>query len=282
MAALGVAIAVHLALAVAQVVGAWLTTSVGITASAMHVVVGAAAHLVALGGTWLATRPPDTRHPYGYDRYEAVASLLIGVLLLAAVALIVTTAIPRIEHPEVLSASGVGIAVMGASAVANAVLAVFLGRLAGRHRSRVLRAEAVHASADFATAVAVAIGIALSAAGLLAVDPFVALTVAAIVAWRGLQTAWSAAEVLVDAAPLDLEWIRGLALSVEGVRDCHAVRSRGEAGRAHVDLHIHVAAELTVREAHGIAVRVAEVIEAQIAEVAEVLVHVGPHLADRS
>jgi cation diffusion facilitator family transporter len=276
---LAVAIAVHAVLAVAQLAAAWLTSSVGITASSLHVVVGTAAHAVALGGTWLATRPPDARHPYGYERYEAVASLLIGVLLLAAVGLIVVTAVPRLLWPEALAASSVGLAVMGASAAANAVLAVFLGRNAARHRSRVLRAEAVHASADFATALAVAAGVGLSAAGLLMVDPLVALAVGVFVTWRGVQIAWGAAEMLSDAAPLDLESIRSLAMTVSGVRGVHAVRSRGEAGRALVDLHIHVSPELTVKEAHVIEGRVAQVIEADAAEVAEVLVHVGPYVA---
>jgi len=235
-----------------------------------------------LGGIWLATRPPDARHPYGYDRYEAVASLLIGILLLAAVALIVSTAVPRLLRPASLSASGVGLLVMGASAVTNALLAVFLGAQASRHSSRVLRAEAVHAFADCATALAVAAGVGLSAAGLLVVDPLVALAVGVIVAWRGLRIAWSAAEMLADAAVLDLGAIRAKAMTVPGVRDVHAVRSRGEAGRALVDLHIHVAPELTVDEAHVIAIRVAEVIAVQIAEVAEVLVHIGPHVAGQS
>ncbi len=276
---LGVAIAVHAGLATALLVTAWLTASVGITASAFHVVVGTAAHAVALGGTWLATRPPDSRHPYGYDRYEAVASLLIGMLLLAAVVLILATAVPRLFQPESLSASGIGLAVMGTSAVANALLARYLGRQANRHGSRVLRAEALHAFADSATALAVGAGVGLSAAGLLVVDPLVALAVGVIVAWRGMRVAWSAAEMLADAAPLDLESIQTLARTVPGVRDVHAVRSRGEAGHALVDLHIHVAPELTVAEAHVIARRVVEVIEASVTEVAEVLVHVGPHVA---
>ncbi len=279
---LAVAIALHATIATTQLIAAGLTSSVGITASALHVVVGTAAHVVALGGIWLATRSPDARHPYGYDRYEAVASLLIGILLLAAVALILATAVPRLLHPEALSASGIGLAVMVASAATNAALAVYLGRQARRHRSRVLRAESVHAFADSATALAVAAGVGLSVAGFLRIDPLVALGVGVIVAWRGMRIAWSAAEMLADAAPLDLEAVRALALTVPGVRDVHAVRSRGEAGRVLVDLHIHVAPELTVDEAHVIAMRVAEVIETQLTEVAEVLVHVGSQVADRS
>lgn len=272
----------HASLAAGQLIAAWLTSSVGITASALHVIVGTAAHAIAVGGIWLATRPADARHPYGYERYEAVASLLIGVLLLAAVGLIVATALPRLLRPEALEASGIGLGVMGASAVANAGLAVFLGRQATRHRSRVLRAESVHAFADSAAALAVAAGVGLSAAGLLMADPLVALAVGVVVAWRGLRIAWDAAEMLSDAAPLDLESIRASAMTVPGVHDVHAIRSRGETGRALVDLHILVAPDQTVSEGHQIAVCVAEAIQAQVDEVAEVLVHVGPHPVDRS
>jgi cation diffusion facilitator family transporter len=159
---------------------------------------------------------------------------------------------------------------------------VFLGRQANRHHSRILQAESVHAFADSAAALAVAAGVGLSAAGLLRADPLVALAVGVVVAWRGLRIAWNAAEMLSDAAPLDLERIRASAMTVPGVRDVHAVRSRGEAGRALVDLHIHVDPLLTVGEAHVIAMRVVEAIESQVAEIAEVLVHVGPHFGDQS
>jgi cation diffusion facilitator family transporter len=95
-----VTLGIHVVLLTAQGLAAALTGSIAIGANALHVGVDTVVHLVALGGVWLATRPADPRHPYGYERYEALASLLIGMLLLAVVALIVAEAIPRLVAPE--------------------------------------------------------------------------------------------------------------------------------------------------------------------------------------
>jgi divalent metal cation (Fe/Co/Zn/Cd) transporter len=59
------------------------------------------------------------------------------------------------------------------------------------------------------------------------------------------------------------------------VNDVHAVRCRGEFGRARVDLHIHVNPDLTVADAHAIARTVAERVTAGLGGICEVLVHVG-------
>jgi cation diffusion facilitator family transporter len=277
--AVGVTIVVHLALLTAQVAAAVLTGSVAITANALHMGVDTAAHLVALGGVWLATRPSDPRHPYGYERYEALASLLIGMLLLVAVGVIVWSALPRLAEPQRGSAAGVGLLIMAISAASTAGLALYLRRKGRQTQSRVLGSEAIHAAADALISIGVLVAVAVSAAGLPRLDPIVALGVAGVVAWRGWVVARRAAEVLTDAAAVDTDAIRLAALSVPGVRNCHAVRSRGEAGHVRVDLHIHVAPDLTIVEAHEIARQVESVIRDLDFGIAEVLVHLG---ADRT
>jgi cation diffusion facilitator family transporter len=275
----GVTIGLHLVLLVAQGAAAALTGSVAIGANALHVGVDTAVHLVALGGVWLATRPADPRHPYGYERYEALASLLIGMLLLVAVALIVSSALPRLADPQASREGAVGGAVMAVSAALTGGLALYLSRRGQQLHSRVLRSEAVHAAADSLIAVGVLAAVGAGGAGFPLLDPIAALAVGGVVAWRGWGVVRGAAEVLTDAAAVDTDAILAAALAVPGVRDCHAVRSRGEAGHVRVDLHIHVAPELTIVEGH----RIAEEVEATIRRldlgIAEVLVHLG---ADQS
>jgi cation diffusion facilitator family transporter len=224
---------------------------------------------------WLATRPADPRHPYGYERYEALASLLIGMLLLVAVALIASSALPRLADPQASRASAVGGAVMAVSAVLTGGLALYLRRRGRQLHSRVLRSEGVHAAADSLIALGVLAAVGASGAGFPLLDPIVALAVGGVVAWRGWGIVRGAADVLTDAAAVDTDAIRIAVLAVPGVRDCHAVRSRGEAGHVRVDLHIHVAPELTIVEGH----RIAEEAEATIRRldlgIAEVLVHLG-------
>ena len=273
--AVGVTIGLHLALLAAQAFAAVLTGSVAIAANALHMGVDTAAHLVALGGVWLATHPADPRHPYGYERYEVLASLLIGMLLLVAVGVIVSSTLPRLAEPRPSTATVIGLAIMALSAASTAGLAVYLRRRARQTQSLVLRSESIHAAADVLISIGVLAAIGVSALGLPRLDPIVALCVAGVVAWRGCVVVRGAADVLTDAAAVDTEAIQAAALSVPGVRDCHAVRSRGEAGHVRVDLHVHVAPELTIVEAHEIARGVESAIRRLDFGIAEVLVHLG-------
>jgi len=279
LTAVGVTIALHLALLTAQAAAAVLTGSVAIAANALHIGVDTVVHLVALGGVWLATRPADPRHPYGYERYEALASVIIGMLLLVAVGVIVSSALPRLADPKPGTATGVGLAIMTFSAAATGGLALYLRRKGRQTQSRVLGSEAIHAAADALISIGVLAAVAVSAAGSPQLDPIVALGVAGVVAWRGWVVARAAADVLTDAAALDTDAIRTAALAVPGVRACHAVRSRGEAGHVRVDLHVHVAPALTIVEAHEIARQVETAIRRLDFGIAEVLVHLG---ADQS
>lgn len=273
--ALSVAVVVHVALASLQFGAAWITGSAGIAASAVHVSIGAVAHLVALSGIWLSTRQPDNRHPYGYERFESVSALVIGMLLLASVALIVVVAFPHLLVPERLEQVGWGAALMVGSAAANGGLFLFLRSRGTRLSSQILRSEGVHALADAVTATAVLLGLGASNAGLLRLDPLIALGLGGVVGWRAWGVIRAATDVLTDVTPVDVEPIRQAASAVPGVLDCHAVRSRGEAGRVRVDLHIHVDPDLTVREAHAISLEVERALIDQVGGIVEVLVHVG-------
>jgi cation diffusion facilitator family transporter len=279
--ALVVTLVVHGGLGLAQGLAAWMTGSVGIGASALHLIMGSVAHVFALAGIWLATRPPDATHPYGYGRYEHVASMAIGMLLLTAVGTIVVTSVGHLVTPMPLSAPGVGAAVMATSAAANAGLYRFLRRRATTLRSQVLATEAVHAWADGLAALAVIAGVGISRAGFPRLDPAVALGLALLVAWRSWTIIQGATAVLTDAAMVDLDAIRRAAADVKGVLDCHAVRCRGEAGRVRVDLHVHVAPALTVARAHDIARAVEARLRAEVSGISEVLVHVGAGRGDQ-
>jgi cation diffusion facilitator family transporter len=271
----GILFGVHLALLAAQVLTAVITGSVAIGANALHIAVDSAVHIVAIGGVWLATRPADVHHPYGYERYEALASLVIGMLLLVVVALIVSSAVPRLVQPAPNRATGLGAIVMAGSTLSTALLALYLQRRGRQLASRVLFSEATHALTDSLVTLGVLAAVALSGIGLWSVDPLVALAVAGVVAWRGWEVVRGAAEVLTDTAVIDIATIRAAAEAVPGVLDCHAIRSRGEAGHVRVDLHVHVAPDLSIVEAHRIARDVEQRIREVDAGIAEVLVHLG-------
>jgi len=107
-------------------------------------------------------------------------------------------------------------------------------------------------------------------------DPVAALgvlVVVARVAWRILA---SNLGILVDQAVVDAATVRKLVEEVPGVTSCHRVRSRGMEGAVHLDLHLLVDGNLSVRNAHAITHRVEEMIRTQFADVADVTIHTEP------
>jgi cation diffusion facilitator family transporter len=235
---LTVALVVHASLAAAQGVSAAITGSIGVTASALDGLVGGSMHLLGLAGIWLGTRPADPKHPYGYTRYETLASMFMGMLLLVAVAIILRGSLDRPADPEAVSTPLLGVGVMLGSGVANLGLHRFLRSRGERLHSAVITSESTHAWADAATDVGIVVGIAVSGIGLERVDPLVGLGVAFLIAWRAFAIVRSAADVLTDAAMIDLTEIPRIsrpspAFSV-------ATPSAAGSGRLQVDLHIEV------------------------------------------
>ncbi len=262
-------------LAAAQAAASLMTGSVGIRAAAIDRLIDLSVHVAALSGVWMATRPPDPRHPYGYERYETLTSMVIGVFLLATVALVVRSSIERLFDPRPVDLPFVGIAVMAWASAVSFWLTWFFRRMNRRFGSEVISAESSHAWADGLTGTAVLAGIVLSQWDLTRIDAVVGLAASALIGLRAVLIVKGAASLLTDAALVNVEEIVALAKLVPGVEDCHAVRSRGSAGRIRIDMHIHVEPDLPVRQAHRVATEVEAVIKERIAGVAEVLVHVG-------
>ena len=265
----------HAALAIARGATAWLTGSLGLAAMALEGIVGGSAHVVALIGIQLSTRAPDPRHPYGYERYEAVASLLIGMFMLATVGFLVWGAAGRLIEPERVTVPALALSVAGIAGLTNVGMSRYLARRANALQSRTLLAQSSHAWADAAVDASVIAAILMSGIGLTRADPMIGLLVASIIAWRVWQIVRGASDVLTDAAAADPEQIRRAALAVPGVLDCHAIRCRGEFGHVRVDLHIHVPPDLDIVRAHDLAAAVEGNVKATLDGVAEVLVHVG-------
>jgi cation diffusion facilitator family transporter len=273
---LAVAILVSGGLAGVQVAVSLLTGSVAIAASTIDRFIDLFVHLGALVGVWAATRPPDPKHPYGYERYETLTSMSIGMILIITVAFVVRGSIERLIDPRAVELPVLGMAVMTVASAASFSLTWFLSARAKESGSEVIHTESSHAWADGLASVAVVGGILCSELGLARIDPAIGLVVAGLIGARAARVVFGAASLLTDAALVDVDEIVRVCRGVADVVDCHAVRSRGGGGRIRIDLHIHVDPETPVRKAHAVAADVEAAIKQRIPGVVEVLVHIGP------
>ena len=120
-----------------------ITGSIAIITEAVHSSIDLLASVIALVSVRKADVPPDPEHPYGHEKVENLAAAIEGMLILVGAGIIVYEATRRLVVGAHVEHLGVGIAVIGLSAVANLAVSAYLGRraprarLAGSRRGRV-------------------------------------------------------------------------------------------------------------------------------------------------
>jgi cation diffusion facilitator family transporter len=238
-----------------------------------------ASGFVLLGLT-LAARPADKNHPYGHGRVETLTGLLIGLALTAAGALISYDSLRRLGQPRLPLAAYV-VWPLVASVLAKTALASVKFHYGRKLRSTALTADAWNDTKDTGSAAAalIAVGLTLSdPVRFFNADRYGGFIVGLMVVSVGVRVVRETALQLMDTMPDDrlMKQIRAVASAVPGVRGVEKCFARKTGLRYHVDLHLEVDPEMTVRQSHEIANKVRYRIREQLDWVADVLVHVEP------
>jgi len=268
-----------------KIVVGLLSGSLGILAEAAHSTLDFAAAAITFFAVRVASKPADREHTYGHGKVENLSALVETLLLLATCAWIIFQSISRLAGgPIVVKASIWTFAVMLVSIVVDASRSRMLYRVAVKHRSQALEADALHFSSDVWSSVVVIIGLAGVRLGqaypglrfLEKADPVAGLMVAAIVVWVSAKLGVRAVQALLDASPEGVgEKIKLRVEAMEMVFDCHAVRVRRSGPHYFVDLHITLDGNLTLRTAHDLTEKVERAVK-EILPGADVTVHPEP------
>lgn len=270
---------VNAVLAGAKLAAGVLGHSYALIADALESFTDIAASLITTAGIRYASRPPDREHPYGHGKAEALAALVVCAMLLGAGVWIAVQAVREIRTPHHAPAPWTLIVLLAVIAVKEAVFRL-MHRVARTTGSTAVHADAWHNRADAITSAAAAVGITVAligGPGWESADDWAALLAAAVVlfnAWSLLQRPWH--ELMDRQDPDLLERVRRSAMGVPGVIDVEKVLARKSGPRVHVDMHLHVAPQMSVREAHAITGKVKAAVREQVAGVADVLIHVEP------
>jgi cation diffusion facilitator family transporter len=250
-------VAVNLVLTTVQIVVGVLARSQALVADGIHSLSDLVADGVVLAASRQSAKAPDHDHPYGHQRFETGASLVLGLLLLAVAAGMAWAAVGKLQSPEAVPpVHAVALAIALLALVGKELLFRYMLRVAQRVRSTLLVANAWHARSDAASSLVVALGIVGNLMGYPLLDPIAALIVALMVGRMGWRFGWDALSDLMDrgADEAEVEAIRATLVATPGVAGVHDVRTRKMGDMVLVDAHIEVEATLTVEEGHNIAV----------------------------
>jgi cation diffusion facilitator family transporter len=268
----------NLLTAVLKTVWGYWTRSISMQADGFHSFLDAASNIAGLIGVWVASHPPDETHPYGHRKFETFASFCISVFLFFGCFEILKNSFDRFQSAVVPEFSTASFAIMLGSVMVNLGLSRWESRKGKMLRSEVLIADSFHTKSDVFASISVIASLVGSWAGYSIIDPLVGLIIAAIIGKVGGQILMESSKVLTDYSRIDPKEIHDLVMKIQGVEECHAVRTRGSMSHIYVDLHIHVEAQMPMEKAHILAHKVEAAIMEKFSDVLEVVVHLEPHI----
>ncbi|AKB19228.1 MULTISPECIES: cation diffusion facilitator family transporter [unclassified Methanosarcina] len=272
----------NLAVAFAKIIYGTLTGTLSMTADGYHSLFDGVSNIVGLVGIFIASRPPDKEHPYGRQKYETVASIIIAVLLLFVGFEIFRNSLDRFlvqSAPEVTALSF--IIMLGTMGI-NYLVTRYEQSKGVALRSQVLIADSMHTKSDIYVSFSVIVSLVAIKAGFPLLDPAIALLISFLIFRAGFRIMKESSRVLLDMSRLEEDEICNLVMGVDGVLGCHKIRTRGGMGDIRIDMHLLLQPDMPLEDAHIIAHRVSKTLKAEYKDVSDVVVHLEPALPQGS
>ncbi|MCW5781919.1 MAG: cation transporter [Nitrospirales bacterium] len=258
-----------------------MTYSLGLQADGLHSTFDGLSNVIGLIGLWLATAPPDAKHPYGHKKFETLTAGSIGGFLVMTCLYLLWRAYQSWTldlHPQV---TGISFFIMIGTMGINIFIAQWERRKGTELRSDILTADSYHTASDVLTSSSVLAGLLAVQAGYAFVDPLVAVLIAGVIAWTASIVLKDVLSSLTDAVRLDPGEVHTVVMSVAGVLHCHDIRTRGLNHHVFMDLSVHVDPTLSVEKAHALATRIEEHLIDHFESLEDVVVHIEPEGHER-
>ncbi|MDO5044615.1 MAG: cation diffusion facilitator family transporter [Coriobacteriia bacterium] len=268
----------NIAVALAKFIYGVISKSAAMQADGLHSIFDSAGNVVAIIGITFASMPADKSHPYGHGKFETYASAFIGILLTLAGINIFSNAVKVLVSGQVETVvTPISFVVIIFTLIINIFVTVYEHKQAKKYKSDLLGADALHTLSDVIVSISVIISLILVSLGFELADPFVSLLVAAAIFYSAWEIFKKANSTLSDQARIASSEIYDSAIEVSGVKEVHAIRTRGSNDLVYADLHVLVDPEISVYLGHEIAVEVEQKLKDDFDVIRDVVVHIEPY-----
>lgn len=276
-----VSIVANFVLTVFKLLAGVIAHSGAMISDAIHSASDVFSTVVVIIGIRISRKASDKDHPYGHERLECVAAIVLATILAFTGLGIGYTALGKIVGGDYA-----GLAVPGQLALVAAVVSILVKEAmyqytkicARRIDSSALMADAWHHRSDALSSVGALIGIGGARLGFPILDPVASVVICVFIEKAAYEIFMDAVDKMVDKA-CDEETERALtqcAMDQAGVLGVDLLHTRVFGNKIYVDIEIRADGEETLRQAHSIAERVHDSIEKNFPKVKHIMVHVNP------
>jgi len=274
-----IGMALDLALGLGKIVGGIMSASFALVADGVHSLTDAVTDIFVLVIARTAYAAPDRGHPYGHGRFEAVGTIVMGIVFFITAAVLLYDASQRLAAVDELVVPGLFGAIIAAISIASKEwIYRFTLATAERLNSSLLRANAWHSRSDALSSIAVLIGIVGGQFGVVWLDTLAAMFVALLIAKIGWDLCSESIRELVDTALPDQRRseFEDCLKATPGVKGLTDLRSRLSGGKAIVEVHLVVDPRISVSEGHQIGASASARLRENFTDVGEVIPHIDP------
>ena len=271
----------NIILSVLKLLAGIIANSGAMISDAVHSASDVFSSIVVIIGVRLSAKKSDKEHPYGHERMECVAAIILAVVLLVTGLFIGEETIETLASGEINKLEIPGVLALIAAAVSIAVKESMFWYT--RHYAKLLdsgavMADAWHHRSDALSSVGALIGIAGARMGIPVLEPVASLVICVFILKAAYDIFKDAVDKMVDHSCGDEteEALRQCAMSQDGVKGVDLLHTRIFGNKIYVDIEIKMDGGKTLSEGHETAEKVHNEIERNFPKVKHIMVHVNP------
>lgn len=249
----------NLAVVLGKAIAGYKAGSLTLLSDAFHSLADAINNIVGIIIMKYASAPPDKEHPYGHSKFETLGAFSIAGFLSITCFEIGSRALYQVFSGDqtLPNINYFTVSVVLITLFINYCVAVYEGREGKKLQSEILIADSAHTTSDIYVSFSVLLSIFFSWWGYRYVDSVFSLLIAGFIAYKSFEIFSQTVPILVDAATIDSQKIKEIALEIEGVSHCRNIRSRGRAGDLFIEMVVLVDAT-DLEKAHIITQKIEE------------------------
>ena len=276
-------IIINTLLSVYKLLAGILSNSSAMVSDAVHTISDVLSSIIVIIGIKMSYKEADSKHPYGHERFESVAAIILSVILFFIGVSIGFSGIKKIilNKNEVLTVPGTQALVAALVSIIIKEIMYWYTRIAAKKvNSDALMADAWHHRSDALSSIGSFIGIMGAKIGFLFMDPLASVVICLLITVSAISIFIDAIGKMIDKS-CDIsiiEEMKNTILQEEGVICVDLIRARMFGNRIYVDVEIRAKGDDTLLLTHELAHRVHDVIEKNYENVKHCMVHVNPEI----
>jgi cation diffusion facilitator family transporter len=265
-----------LVLGILKLVVGYIASSQALIADGVHSMSDLATDFMVIWAAREASRAPDANHPYGHQRIETLATIVLGLALTAVAIGITWDAAQTALGGDAPTPGVAALLVAGFSVISKEAIYRYTMHVANALDSELLRSNAWHSRSDALSSIVVIVGVAGTIMGYTYFDALAAIVVALMIIWVGGRMTWRGVQDLIDTGvhPSEVKQIQQAVKNVDGVRDAHDLRTRRMGNEVYLDGHVLVDPKLSVSEGHRIGEAVRHRLRNEFSNITDITIHI--------